>query len=51
METLPPPHPVRLLTYLSPGLPFDLFGALADHLRRCPDLGGRGIGLATEEHL
>ncbi len=42
METRPPPDAIRLLTYLSPGLPLDLFGAVADHLRRCPGLGGRG---------
>jgi len=42
---------LRLLTYLSPGLPLALFAAVADHLRRCPDLGGRGIALASEESL
>ena len=42
---------LRLLTYLSPGLPLALFGAVADHLRRCPDLGGQGIVLASEERL
>ncbi len=51
METRPPPHAIRLLTYLSPGLPLDLFGAVADHLRRCPGLGGRPIALASEEHV
>ncbi len=40
---------LRLLTYLSPGLPLALFGAVADHLRRCPDLGGQRIALASEE--
>ncbi len=49
METRPFPHPIRLLTYLSPGLPLDLFGAVADHLRRCPALGGRPVALASEE--
>jgi phosphonate transport system substrate-binding protein len=42
---------IRLLTYLSPGLPLTLFGAVADHLRRCPELGGRGIALASEERV
>lgn len=42
---------LRLLTYLSPGLPLALFGAVADHLRRCPELGGRGIALASEESV
>jgi phosphonate transport system substrate-binding protein len=42
---------VRLLTYLSPGLPLTLFGAVADHLRRNPELGGRGIALASEERV
>jgi hypothetical protein len=42
---------VRLLTYLSPGLPLALFGAVADHLRRSPELGGRGIALASEERV
>jgi phosphonate transport system substrate-binding protein len=42
---------LRLLTYLSPGLPLALFAAVADHLRRCPDLGGRGIALASEERV
>ena len=42
---------LRLLTYLSPGLPLALFGAVADHLRRCPELGGRGIALASEERV
>ena len=42
---------LRLLTYLSPGLPLTLFGAVADHLRRCPDLGGIGIALASEERV
>jgi phosphonate transport system substrate-binding protein len=51
METRPPPPAIRLLTYLSPGLPLDLFGAVADHLRRCPGLGGRPIVLASEERL
>ena len=51
METRPPPHPIRLLTYLSPGLPLALFGAVADHLRRCPGLGGRGIALASEDRI
>ena len=49
MNTRPLPHPIRLLTYLSPGLPFALFGAVADHLRRWPGLGGRPIALASEE--
>ncbi len=51
METRPPPDAIRLLTYLSPGLPLDLFGAVADHLRRCPGLGGRPIALASEERV
>jgi ABC-type phosphate/phosphonate transport system substrate-binding protein len=51
METRPPPHAITLLTYLSPGLPLDLFGAVADHLRRCPGLGGRPIALASEERV
>jgi phosphonate transport system substrate-binding protein len=51
MQTLPLPHAIRLLTYLSPGLPLALFGAVADHLRRCPGLGGRGIALASEERI
>jgi phosphonate transport system substrate-binding protein len=51
METRPLPHAIRLLTYLSPGLPLDLFGAVADHLRRCPGLGGRPIALASEERV
>jgi phosphonate transport system substrate-binding protein len=42
---------LRLLTYLSPGLPLALFGAVADHLRRCPELGGREIALASEERV
>ena len=42
---------LRLLTYLSPGLPLALFGAVADHLRRCPALGGLGIALASEERV
>ena len=42
---------LRLLTYLSPGLPLSLFGAVADHLRRCPELGGREIALASEERV
>ena len=42
---------LKLLTYLSPGLPLALFGAVADHLRRCPELGGRGIALASEERV
>ena len=42
---------LRLLTYLSPGLPLALFGAVADHLRRCSDLAGRGIALASEERV
>ena len=42
---------IRLLTYLSPGLPIALFGAVADHLRRCPDLAGCGITLASEEGI
>jgi phosphonate transport system substrate-binding protein len=42
---------LRLLTYLSPGLPLALFEAVADHLRRCPDLGGLGIALASEERV
>ena len=40
---------LRLLTYLSPGLPLALFGAVADHFRRCTELGGRRIALASEE--
>ncbi len=51
METRPPPHVISLLTYLSPGLPLALFEAVADHLRRCPGLGGRGIALAAEERV
>ena len=51
METRPLPHTIRLLTYLSPGLPLALFGAVAEHLRRCPGLGGRGIVLAAEERV
>jgi ABC-type phosphate/phosphonate transport system substrate-binding protein len=51
METRPLPHPIRLLTYLSPGLPLALFGAVADHLRRNPSLGGWGIALASEERV
>jgi phosphonate transport system substrate-binding protein len=51
METLSLPHAIRLLTYLSPGLPLALFGAVADHLRRSPGLGGRGIALASEERI
>jgi phosphonate transport system substrate-binding protein len=51
METRPFPHPIRLLTYLSPGLPLALFGAVADHLRRWPGLGGRPIALASEERV
>ena len=42
---------VRLLTYLSPGLPLTLFGAVANHLQRSPELGGRGIALASEERI
>jgi phosphonate transport system substrate-binding protein len=42
---------LRLLTYLSPGLPLELFGAVVDHLRRCPQLGGRRIVLASEERV
>ena len=42
---------LRLLTYLSPGLPLALFGAVADHLRRCPELGGREIALASAERV
>src|SRR5215212_3279106 len=42
---------LRLLTYLAPGLPLPLFGAVADHLRRSPELGGRGIALASEERV
>ena len=42
---------LRLLTYLSPGLPLALFGAVANHLRRCPDLGNRKIALASEERV
>ena len=41
---------LRLLTYLSPGLPLALFGAVADHLRRSPGLGG-GIALTSEERV
>jgi phosphonate transport system substrate-binding protein len=51
METRPLPHPIRLLTYLSPGLPLALFGAVADHLRCSPSLGGRGIALTSEERV
>jgi phosphonate transport system substrate-binding protein len=51
MDTRSLPHPIRLLTYLSPGLPLALFGVLADHLRRWPGLGGRGIALASEERV
>ena len=51
METRPPPHAIRLLTYLSPGLPLALFAAVADHLRRCPGLGGRPIALVSEERV
>jgi len=51
METHPPPYAIRLLTYLSPGLPIALFEAVADHLRRSPSLGGRGIALASEERI
>jgi phosphonate transport system substrate-binding protein len=51
METRPLPHPIRLLTYLSPGLPLALFGAVANHLRRSPSLGGRGIALTSEERV
>jgi phosphonate transport system substrate-binding protein len=40
---------LKLLTYLSPGLPLALFGVVADHLRRCPELGGRRIALDSEE--
>ena len=40
---------LKLLTYLSPGLPLALFGVVADHLRRCPDLSGRRIALDSEE--
>jgi phosphonate transport system substrate-binding protein len=42
---------LRLLTYLSPGLPLALFGAVTDYLRRCPDLAGCGIALASEERV
>jgi ABC-type phosphate/phosphonate transport system substrate-binding protein len=42
---------LRLLTYLSPGLPLALFAAVADHLRRCPELGSRRITLASEERI
>src|SRR4028119_1405057 len=42
---------LRLLTYLSPGLPLALFGVVADHLRRCMELGGRRIALASEERV
>ena len=42
---------LRLLTYLSPGLPLELFGAVADYLRRSPHLGGREIALASEERF
>ena len=42
---------LRLLTYLSPGLPLALFGAVADHLRRSPELGYLGIALASEERV
>ncbi len=51
METRTPPREIRLLTYLSPGLPLDLFGAVADHLRRSPSMGGRGVSLASEERV
>jgi phosphonate transport system substrate-binding protein len=40
-----------MLTYLSPGLPLALFDAVADHLRRSPELGGRRIALASEERV
>ena len=40
-----------MLTYLSPGLPLALFGAVADHLRRCPELNGLSIVLASEERV
>jgi phosphonate transport system substrate-binding protein len=39
---------LTLLTYLSPGLPLALFAAVADHLRRCPELDGFRIALASE---
>lgn len=42
---------LRLLTYLSPGLPLALFDAVADYLRRCPDLNGLEISLASEERI
>ena len=42
---------LRLLTYLSPGLPLALFGTVADHFRRCTELGGRRIALASEERV
>lgn len=42
---------LRLLTYLSPGLPLALFGIVVDHLRRCPELGGIRIVLASEERV
>ena len=42
---------LKLLTYLSPGLPLALFGVVADHLRRCMELGGRGIALASEDRV
>jgi phosphonate transport system substrate-binding protein len=42
---------LRLLTYLSPALPLALFGVVADHLRRCPELGGLEIALASEERV
>ncbi len=51
METRTPPREIRLLTYLSPGLPLALFVAVADHLRRSPSMGGRGVSLASEERV
>jgi hypothetical protein len=35
---------LRLLTYLSPGLPLALFAAVADHLRRCPESWTASVG-------
>jgi hypothetical protein len=42
---------LRLLAYLSPGLPLAPFGAVADHLRRCPELGSHRIALASGERV
>ena len=50
-EGYPGAMELRLLTYLAPGLPLAFFGEVADHLRRCADLGGRGVALASEERV